>query len=113
MTKYIAALVVVLLALSMLFAQAPLSSNRTYSANFLGLVPATSATDILTITGAPTGLTIISSVTVSCTETTAGVIDIVLLTRSSADTGGTSTTATISGNDSQNSTAGAIVTGYT
>ncbi len=62
-----------------------------YSATVRGLASAASATDIAVLPGTATKTVVLVGVEISCTQTTAGIIDVQLIKRSSADTAGTST----------------------
>ena len=89
--------------------------KSTYSAAFVGLVPPSAATDVFTITGSATKTIRITSIRFSV-STTAGsgiLANINLVKRSTADSGGTSTTAIIVPHDSTNAAGTAIVRGYT
>lgn len=107
-------LAVAFLALFSPFAHAQAGLNASYSAAITGLVPASAATDIFTITGSASKTVYISKVIVTCTETTAATIDVQLLTRSSADTSGTSTAPTLVAHDPNNQgSASSTVKAYT
>lgn len=72
----------------------PLDSGKyTYSAAKVGLVPAASATDIFTITGSASKIIRVTHIEIWATTTaaTAAAIDVLLLKRNVANTGGTST----------------------
>src|SRR5260370_1349299 len=72
----------------------PLDSAKwTYSAAKVGLVPAASATDIFTITGSASKIIRVTHIEITATTTaaTAAALDILLLKRNVANTGGTST----------------------
>jgi hypothetical protein len=72
----------------------PLDSGKfTYSAAKVGLVPAASATDIFTITGSASKIIRVTHIEITATTTaaTAAALDILLLKRNVANTGGTST----------------------
>jgi|SRR5882762_498469 len=89
--------------------------KATYSAAKVGLVPANSATDIFTITagGLLVRVTRIEIVGTS-TAATAAALDVLLLKRSVANTGGTSTgSPTPVAHDSQNLAPSASVLSYT
>ncbi len=91
------------------------ASIATYSAAAIGFIPAAAATDIFTITGSATKTIKISLVRCSI-STTAGsgiVMNATLLTRSTANTLGTSTTAANVPLDSTNAAATATVRSYT
>jgi hypothetical protein len=66
---------------------------------------AASATDIAVLPGNATNTVVVSQVEVSCTQTTAGINDILLVKRSSADTSGTSSAMTAVPFDSNNAAA--------
>lgn len=66
--------------------------KATYSAAKVGLVPASSATDIFTITGSGTKTVRVTRIEIVATTTSAtpAALDILLLKRSTANSGGTS-----------------------
>lgn len=66
----------------------------TYSATITGLSPTSSATDIFSIVGSATKTITVTNIDVSATQTTAGAINTQLIKRSTADTGGGSSTIT-------------------
>jgi hypothetical protein len=90
-------------------------TKQTYSASSASLVPATTTpSDIFTITGSATKTIRVTRVSVSATQTTvAALIDVLLILRSAANTGGTSTSPTIASHDSQNAAATATIRQYT
>lgn len=95
---------------------APIDGQKaTYSAAKVGLVPASSATDIFTITGSATKTVRVTRIEVVGTTTSAtpAALDIVLLKRSAADTSGTSTAPTIVPHDSNDAAATSVVAAYT
>ncbi len=96
---------------------APIDGQKaSYSAAKLGLVPASSATDIFTITGSSTKTVRITRIEISGTTTSAtpAALDIVLLKRSTANTGGTSTgSPTPVPHDINDAAATATVLAYT
>ena len=61
----------------------------SYSASSV-VASAASATDIAVLSGNASNTVLVTEVRVSCTQTTAGVIQLHLIKRSSADSGGTS-----------------------
>src|SRR5207245_6086953 len=79
----------------------------------VGIVPAASATDLVTIICSATRKILIIKVYVACTQTTAGTIDVQFVKRSTADTGGTSTTPALVPFDSGDPTATAVANAYT
>jgi hypothetical protein len=99
---------------------APLTVNTTqgwgtlatYSAAATFTV-ASSPTDVFTITGSATKTVRILSVEISSTETTASNITYSLILRSTANSGGTSTTLVVGEHDSNNAAATAVVRSYT
>lgn len=77
-----------------LVASMPIDSVKwTYSASKNGIVPGTSATDIFTITGSASKIIRVLYVEIWATSTaaTAAAIDVLLIKRNVADTGGTTT----------------------
>lgn len=90
--------------------------KQTYSAAKVGLVPAASATDIFTITGSATKTIRVTHIEITATTTSAtpAALDVLLLKRSTADTGGTSTgSPTPVPHDSANAAVSATVLAYT
>ncbi len=87
--------------------------KATYSTSITALVPASSATDIFTITGSASKTIRILRVEVSGTQTTGGATELVLLKRSTANSSGTSTSPTAVAHDSNNPTASATINAYT
>lgn len=73
---------------------APIDGQRqTYSAAKLGLVTASAATDIFTLTGSATRTVRVTRIAITATTTSAtpAALDVSLVKRSAANTGGTST----------------------
>ncbi len=92
----------------------PLDGTKTtYSASITGLVLAATATDFFTITGSGTKTVKVTRVELNATATASAIRDFLLLTRSSANTGGTSTAPTRVSHDSNNAAATATVLAYT
>jgi len=89
------------------------SVRKAYSASILGLVPASSATDVFTLTGSATQVVKILRARISGTKTTGGINDVVFLGRSSANSGGASTSPTIVRYDAGTTAATATVKAYT
>ena len=89
------------------------NKSNTYGAGVQGLVVASSATDIFTICGAANIVTRIASVGVSGRATAAASVDISLVMRSTANTGGTSSTVSATKYDSTYGTASSSVLSYT
>lgn len=88
-------------------------ARATYSATVENLVPVATAQDIFTIIGSATKTVYVHKVAVSGTRT-AHAHDIVILNkRSTANTGGTSTTRTAVPHDSLNAAATAVVRAFT
>ena len=99
------------------FIQAGIQSFvKTYSYAQLGITPAGSPTDFLTITGSSTRGVHISKITVSGlvsgTGNAIGQLNPQIVRRTAANTGGTFTEPAISTNDSANAGAGAYVSLY-
>jgi hypothetical protein len=95
------------------------NAKQTYSAAFIGLVPAASATDVVCLSGSASKTVRITRISLSGTAGTLVTLPVTLLARTALNTGGTaaSTTAnpanTIRGNDSANATATAVPISYT
>lgn len=87
-------------------------SARAYSCA-VNVVAVASATDIATITGSATTTVFITKVIISAIQTTAGVNDVLLIKRSTADTAGTSTGGTVIPHDSADAAGTATVLAYT
>lgn len=87
--------------------------KATYSASVVGLVAAAAATDIFTIKGSGTKTIRVTKIRFSGSATSSAIGDLVILKRSSADTGGTSTNPTMVPHDSADSAATATVNAYT
>jgi hypothetical protein len=86
----------------------------SYVASKQGLASAASATDIAVLSGNASNTVIVTKIMVSCTQTTAGIIDLILLKRSTADTAGTSTgSPTTVPLDSSNAAGSSSVLTYT
>lgn len=93
--------------------------GQTFSAPFIGLVPAASATDVICLAGSATKTIAVQQIKLSGSAGTLVTLPITLVRRASADTGGTpaSTTAnpanTIGKRDTANATATATPVSYT
>ncbi len=108
-----------------LTAHLPLASNgslqvtaldgfkATYVAGTSASALATSATDVLTVTGSATKTVRITKIYVSLTATTAISVPVSLIRRSSANTGGTSAALAATPRDTNNAAATAAVALYT
>lgn len=88
------------------------SKDQTYSATAI-FTAAASPTDVFTITGSASKTVKILSFYYSATKTANGFGNVILIRRSTANTGGTSATATIAKLDSNNAAATAVVRNYT
>jgi hypothetical protein len=84
----------------------------TYGTSITAFTPIPSATDIFTITGSATKTIKIKHISLNATQTTAGVIGILLIKRSTANSGGTSTILTNVSYDSLNPASTATVRTY-
>jgi hypothetical protein len=73
----------------------PATSFATFTANKLGLASAAAATDISCLPGNATNTVVVTRVQVTGTQTTAGIVDLQLVQRTTADTLGTSAAMTI------------------
>lgn len=90
--------------------------RATFSATKVGLVTAASATDIFTITGSTSKVVRITRIEATATTTSAtpAALDVLLVKRSTANSGGTSTgSPTAVPYDSSNAAATATVFSYT
>lgn len=85
----------------------------TYGAGIRGLVPAASATDIFTLCGNATNIVRVSSVVASGRATAVAGVDVSLVLRTTANSGGTSSTVTIQKFDSSFSNAASVALAYT
>ena len=96
-------------------ATAPVDGQRaTYAASITGLASASSATDIFTITGSASMVVRVTRIRISAIKTSAGAdVDIQLIKRSTADTGGTATNPTAIPYDSLDPAATATIAAYT
>lgn len=89
------------------------SSMLTYSASIKGLVAASSATDIFEIKGAAGKVVRITRLQVSGRATAAASVDIAVIKRSTANTGGTSTAPAAVPHDSTFGAGTATLKAYT
>lgn len=95
------------------------NQQQTFSAGFIGLAPAASATDVICLAGSATKNIALTRIELSGSAGTLVSLPITLVRRVSADTGGTaaSTTANpannISKNDTNNATATGVPIAYT
>lgn len=87
--------------------------KNTYSASAGPFAAAASATDVFTITGSASKTIRITRISFSGTQTTAAMRDVLIIKRSTANTGGTSATPIIAPHDSQFPAATAVVRNYT
>lgn len=85
----------------------------TYSAAIKAFSPGLAATDIFTISGTAGKRVCVTLIEITGTQTLTGTIDVVILKRSTANTGGTSTTLTNVPHSSSIPSAGATVKAYT
>jgi hypothetical protein len=87
----------------------------TYSAAKQGLVPVATPTDVWTIIGSASKIVRVLRIEIVVTSTaaTGAAIDVLLLRRSTADTGGTSSTTAFIPHDSLDPAATAVFTTYT
>jgi hypothetical protein len=89
------------------------SKTPTYSASIIGVAPAATATDIFRISGSASKTITVKKIGFSSTATATSINNILLIKRSTANTGGTSATATNVPYDSTNAAASATVVTYT
>lgn len=87
--------------------------KATYSAGVSNLAVAALTTDFFTITGSATTIVKVTKITFQSESTANAVPELILLKRSTANSGGTSTTATAVPNDSADAAATAVVRSYT
>jgi len=89
--------------------------SATYAACASGLVTASSATDIFTITGSATKTVKISAILINGTTTSgsSAAVNVTFVKRSTANTGGTSSSITPVPNDSASASGTATVRSYT
>lgn len=85
----------------------------TFGSGIRGLVAAASATDIYKICGSASRVVRVSRISISGRATAAASIDVSLVLRSTAGSGGTSTSPLIQPYDSQYPTATAVLSAYT
>lgn len=90
----------------------PEPSIASYSASAT-VASAASATDIAVVPGNATNTVLVTEVRVSCTQTTAGIIELHLLKRSTADTAGTSVGMTEVPDDANYAAASSALLTYT
>lgn len=88
-------------------------SQYTYSCALNDITVATLPTDVWTIFGSATKTIKILSMTITGTQTTAGSLSVLIIKRSTANTGGTSSAPAIVPNDSANPAVTATVLSYT
>ena len=87
--------------------------KATYSAAIVGLATVATPTDVFTITGSATKTIRVTRIAITGTQTTATQRDILIIKRSTANTGGTSSTLTAVPHDSTGASATATVRAYT
>lgn len=87
--------------------------KSAYSVVMINVAPASAATDVFTIIGSGTKIVRIRALTVYGSQTTGSVVPISLVKRSTANTGGTSTTGTAVPFSSGDAAATAVVSAYT
>jgi hypothetical protein len=89
------------------------AANPTYAAASAPFAPAATPTDIFTITGSATKTIEVTKLSLNCTQTTSGLINTLVIRRSTADTAGTAVAATVVPLDSTNAAGTATVNAYT
>jgi hypothetical protein len=89
------------------------AGKKTYTAVVVGLSAANLATDFFSITGASGKKVEIIGTTFSATKNNTGLIDLLIVKRSTANSGGTSTTISGVPHDSGDAAASATVRAYT
>jgi hypothetical protein len=88
-------------------------TKTTYSASITALAPAASATDIFEIAGSATKTIKVTRLQISGTAAAAGAYDFVLLKRSTANSGGTSSAPAVVPHDANDAAGTAVVKAYT
>jgi hypothetical protein len=88
-------------------------AGPVYSASAVGITGVASATDIFTITGSATKVVRVHNLYLTGTLASAAVRDVLLVKRSTANSGGTATTQTAISLDSNSAAASAVVRAYT
>jgi hypothetical protein len=88
-------------------------AKTTFSAGVAGITVAATPTDVFTITGSATKTIRVTLIAIDGTETTATQRNVLLIKRSSANSGGTSTTLADVSHDSTNAAGTATVRYYT
>lgn len=84
-----------------------------YTASIVGLVPAALATDIFTLVGSSTMRVRVQYLRVTATQTTGGAVNVLVVARSTPNTGGTATQPTVVPFDSRSPAGTAVVNAYT
>lgn len=87
--------------------------KSAYSAVITNVVPASAATDLFTIIGSATKIVRIRNLALFGSQTVGSAVPFIVIKRSTADTGGTSTTGTAVPWSSADAAATAVVSGYT
>lgn len=87
-------------------------TRATYGYAATGITPAATPTDVVVLCGSSTRTVAVKRVAVSGQATTAGTMDVVLLKRTAANTGGTATTPTPAKYDSTDASATATLSQY-
>ena len=88
-------------------------NHATYSAATTSFTPGATPQDVFTVTGSATKVIRIIRMSLSTTQTTAGINTWFLLKRSTANSGGTSTSLTTVSNDSNDAAGTAVARQYT
>jgi hypothetical protein len=95
-------------------ANSPVDGGKnTYRASITALASAASATDIFTLTGSASKTIRVTRLEISGQQTTAAAAQVIVLVRSTANTGGTSTNPTAVPHDSNSPAASATINAYT
>ena len=88
------------------------NSKATYSAVIADYLPTSSATDIVTLTGAAGKTITVTNIRISATATAASNADVYLYKRTTANTSGTSSSTAIVQHDSQDPVPSGVVKQY-
>lgn len=87
--------------------------EQTYSASAINITVAATPTDVFTITGSASKTILIKSISFTANQTIPGWTNLILVRRSTANSGGTSTTQTNVALDTNNAASTATVRSYT
>lgn len=98
---------------NLIMSESATNAISTYGACVIGVTPATTPTDIVTLTGSATKVVTLTDMDISGTETTVLMRNFLLVLRSTADSGGTSATMAAVPHDPNDAAATATALSYT